>query len=129
MFWQADDVENKHFFVGLSYVGNDDTQSSDVSVSTDVFMKLISPVFQLVCNVASDNFSPDLAWYDGSLKRRAVAWEKCHKTGSSRKSKKKKELHKKEVFRFDRETPIMLASCQCKSNANVAILSCLHPDV
>ena len=65
MFWQANDVENKHFFVGFSYAEKDDTQSLEVSVSTDVFMKLMGPVFQLVCNVTCDKLftSLGLVWW------------------------------------------------------------------
>jgi len=56
----SNDVENKHFFVGFSYAEKDDTQSLEVSVSTDVFMKLMGPVFQLVCNVTCDKLFTSL---------------------------------------------------------------------
>ena len=62
-FWLAVDVENKYLFNGFPYVGKDDTRSLDVSVPTDVVLKLISPVFQQGYNVTCDNFftSLDLA--------------------------------------------------------------------
>jgi len=80
----------KHFFAGLSYVGNDDTLSSDVSVSTDVVMKLKGPNFQLGFNVTCDDFFTSLTWHSHSLKRRAVSLEQCHKTRSSRRVQKEK---------------------------------------
>ena len=59
-FWLAVDVENKYLFNGFPYVGKDDTRSLDVSVPTDVVLKLISPVFQQGYNVTCDNFFTSL---------------------------------------------------------------------
>jgi len=56
-------------------------------------------------------------------------WSDATKPEVPEESKKKKELYKIEVFRFDREMPIMLALCQCKSKTHMAILSNLHPAV
>jgi len=61
-FWLVADVENKYFFDGFSYVGKDDTQSSDVSVPADVVMKLMGPIFQLGCLLRVIIFSPHLTW-------------------------------------------------------------------
>jgi len=55
----AVDFENKDFFDELSYVGKDDRHSPDVSVPTDVVMKL-GQIFQLDCIVTCDNFFTSL---------------------------------------------------------------------
>ena len=43
--------------------------------------------------------------------------------------KKKTELYKTEVFRYDGQTAITLISYQCKAAKNVAVLNSLHPDI
>jgi len=48
-------------------------------------------------------FSPNLTWYSDSLKRSAVSLDQCHRTVSSGRVQKDKELYKTEVFRFDSE--------------------------
>ena len=54
-FWLAVDVESEQFLNGLLYIGK-------VSVSTDVVIKLIAPLFQGGYNITCDNFSPHLTW-------------------------------------------------------------------
>ena len=116
-FWLAVDVENKYLFNGFSYVGNDDTRSSDMSVPTDVVMKLMAPLFQQGYNVTCDNYFISLGL---ALK---LAEKKCSLVGTLRQNrrevpeecKKKKELHETEVFRYDNQTAITLTSYQCKA--------------
>jgi len=62
-FWLTTDVQNKYLFNGFPYVSKDETRNSDVSVSTDVVLKLMAPLFQQGYNVICDNFftSLDLA--------------------------------------------------------------------
>ena len=45
-FWMAVDVETKYLFDGFLYVGKDESRSDDVSVPTDVVMKLMMPLFK-----------------------------------------------------------------------------------
>ena len=62
-FCLAVDLENKYLFNGFPYVRNDDTRSSDMSVPTDVVLKLMAPLFQQGYSVTCDNYfiSLDLA--------------------------------------------------------------------
>ena len=43
-FWMAGEVESKYLYNGFPYLGKDSTRSEDVSVPTDVVMKLMSPL-------------------------------------------------------------------------------------
>ena len=45
-FWMAAEVENKNLYNGFPYLGKDSTRSGDVSVPTDVVIKLMSPLFK-----------------------------------------------------------------------------------
>jgi len=66
--------------------------SLDVSMPTDVLLKLMDPIIQQGYNVTCD-FSPHLTWHCDLLKRSGVLLNQCTKIRSSRESKKKK-LHK-----------------------------------
>ena len=130
-FWLAVDVENKYLFNGFPYVGKDDTRSSDLSVPTDVVLKLMAQLSQQGYNVTCDNYFTSLGL---ALK---LAEKKCSLVGTLRQNrrdvpeecKKKKELHETEVFRYEGQTAITLTSYQCKAAKNVAVLSSLHPDI
>ena len=125
-FWLAVDVENKYLFNGLPYVGKDETRKADVSVPTDVVLKLMAPLF-VTCN----NFFTSL---DLALR---LEEKRCSLVGTIRQNRKeileeckvKKQLHETEVFRHVTKSGITLTSYQCKSTKNVAILSSLHSDV
>jgi len=54
-FWIAADGETKYLFNAFPYVTKDESRSGDVSVSTDVVMKLMMPMFKKGHNVNSDN--------------------------------------------------------------------------
>jgi len=53
------DVETKYFFIGFLYVGKDESRSGDVSVPTDIVMKLMMPLFKNGHNVTSDREQPE----------------------------------------------------------------------
>ena len=59
-FWMAIDVETKYLFNGFPYVGKDESRSNDVSVPTDMVMKLMMPLFKKAHNVTSDNYFTSL---------------------------------------------------------------------
>ena len=59
-FWLAVDVENKCLFNRFSYLGKDDTRTSDMPVPTDVVLKLMAPLFQRGYNVTCDNYFASL---------------------------------------------------------------------
>ena len=94
-FWLAVDVENKYLFNGFPHVGNDDTSSSDMSVLTDVVLKLMAPLFQWGYNVTCDNYFTSLGL---ALKK---VEKKCSLVGTLRQNgrdvpeecKKKKKSH------------------------------------
>ena len=91
-FWLAVDVENKYLFNGFSYVGNDDTRDPDVSVPSDVVLKLMAPVFQAGYNVTCDNFFTSLIWHC-DLQRRSVALlEHCARTGKKSQKNARKSI-------------------------------------
>ena len=130
-FWLAVDVKNKYLYNDFPCVGNDDIRSSDMSVPTDIVLKLMAPLFEQGYNVTCDNYFTSLG-----LALKPVE-KKCSLVGTLRQNirkvpeecKKKKELHEIEVFRYDGETPVTLTSYQCKAAKNVAVLSSLHPDI
>ena len=45
-FWKAVDVERKYFYNGFPYLGKNEARSNDVSVPTDVALKLIDPLLK-----------------------------------------------------------------------------------
>ena len=59
-FWMAVDVETKYLFNGFPYVEKDESKSGDVSVPTDVVMKLMTPLFKKSHKVTSDNYLTSL---------------------------------------------------------------------
>jgi len=90
-FWLVVDVENKSFFDGLSYVGKDDMQSSDMSLPTDVVMRLMGQIFQLGCNITCGNFfTPlDLVQCLTEKKHNLIrTMPQCRKCQKSRKRKR-----------------------------------------
>ena len=44
-FWSAVHILNKYLFNGFSYVCKDEARNSNVSVPTDVVLKLMAPLF------------------------------------------------------------------------------------
>ena len=130
-FWLAVNVENKYLFNGFPYVGKDDTRSSDMSVPTDVVLKLMAPLFQQGYSVTCDNYftSLGLALKLAEKKSSLVGTLRQNRREVPEECKNKKELHETKVFRYDGQTAITLTSYQCKPAKNVAILSSLHPDI
>ena len=55
-FWMAVDVETKYLLNCFLYLGKDESRSGDVSVPTDVVMKLMMPLFKKSHNVTSNNY-------------------------------------------------------------------------
>ena len=52
----AVDVESKYFYNGFPYLGKNEARSNDVSVPTDVVLKLMDPLFRKGDNVTCDNY-------------------------------------------------------------------------
>ena len=71
-FWLAVDVKNKYLLNGFPYVGKKDTRSSDMSVPTDVVLKLMAPHFQQGYNVTCDNYFTSLGLALKLAEKRAV---------------------------------------------------------
>ena len=109
-FWVAVDVENN----GFPYVGKDDIRSSDMSVPTDVVLKLMAPLFQRDYNVTCGNYftSLGLALKLAEKKCSLVVTLRQNKREIPEECKKKKKLHETEVFRYDGQTAITLTSYQ-----------------
>ena len=59
-FWMAVDVETKYLFNGFLHVGKNESRSDDVSVPTDVVIKLMMLLFKKGHNVTSDNYFTSL---------------------------------------------------------------------
>ena len=77
-FWMAVDVESKYFYNGFPYLGNNEARSNDVSVPTDVVLKLMDPLFKKSYNVTSDKYFTSLSL---SLK---LAQNNCSLVGTIR---------------------------------------------
>ena len=59
-FWMAVDVETKYLFNGFLYAGKDESRSDDVSVPTEVVMKIMMPLFKKGHDITSDNYFTSL---------------------------------------------------------------------
>ena len=59
-FWKAVNVETKYLFNDFSYAKKDQSRSGDVSVPTDVVMKLMTPLFKKSHNITSDSYFTSL---------------------------------------------------------------------
>ena len=59
-FWVAAEVESKYLYNRFPCLGKNSTRSGDVSASTDVVMKLMSPLFKKRHNVTCDNYFTSL---------------------------------------------------------------------
>ena len=116
-FWLAVDVENKYLFNGFLYVGKDDTRSSDMPVPTDVVLKLMALLFQWGYNVTCDNYftSLGLALKLVEKKYSLVGTLRRNRREVPEECKKKKEVHKTKVFRYNGQTAITFTSYQCKA--------------
>ena len=55
-FWMPVYVKTNYLFNGFLYVGKDESRSDNVSVPTDVMMKLMMPLFKKDHNLTSDNY-------------------------------------------------------------------------
>lgn len=130
-FWLAVDVENKYLFNGFPYLGKDDTRSADVSVATDVVMKLMKPLFMKGYNVTCDNYFTSLNL------AKLLAKNQCSLVGTIRqnrreipdRAKAKKSALETEVFKTTSDLGVTLTSYQCKLSKSVLVLSTLHPNV
>ena len=132
-FWMAIDDETKCLFSGFPYVGKDECRSGDVSVPTDVVMKLMMPLFKKAHNVTSDNYFTSL---DLCLR---LAKQGCSLVGTIRLNRKKLPNNLQEICSLHGTTIIKLADAavatvtitkyQYKKSKSVNILSLLHPNV
>ena len=81
-FWMTVDVESKYFCNGLAYLGKNEARSNDVSVPTDVVLKLMDPLFKKSYNVTCNNYFTSLPL---SLK---LTQNNCSLVGSIRHNRK-----------------------------------------
>ena len=132
-FWMAVDVETKYLFNGFPYVGKDESRSGDVSVPTDVVMKLMMPLFKKGHNITSDNYFTSL---DLCLR---LAKQGCSLVGTIRSNRREIPNNLQETCNLHDTTIVKLADAavatvtitkyQCKKSKSVNILSSLHPNV
>ena len=132
-FWMGVDVETKYLFNGFPYVGKDESRSGDVSVPTDVMMKLMMPLFKKSHNVISDNYCKSL---DLSLLR---AKQGCSLVGTIRLNRRELPNNLRGICSQHDTTIVKLADAtvatvtittyQCKKSKSVNVLSSLHPNV
>ena len=129
----AVDVETKYLFNGFQYVRKDESRSSDVSVPTDVVMKLMMPLFKKGHNVTSDNYFSSL---DLCLR---LAKQCCSLVGTLRSNQREISNNLKETCSLHDITIIKLADAaiatvtitkyQWKKSKSVNVLSSLHRNV
>ena len=121
-FWMAVDVETKYLFNGVPYSGKDESRLDNVSVSTSVVIKLMSPLFERSYNVICDNYFTSL---DLSLR---LAHEKCAIVGTICGNRREvpevlkvtRPLHETVVLKSNALT---ITTYQCKRFKSVNILS------
>ena len=130
-FWMAVDVEGRYFYNGFPYLGKNEARSKDVSVLTDVVLKLKNPLFKTGYNVTCDNYFTSLPF---SLK---LAQNNCSLVGTIRHNRKetpntlktKRKLHDTVIGKSNEDIPVTITFYQCKKSKSVNILSNLHPSV
>ena len=103
----------------------------EVSVSTSVVMKVISPLFGRGNNVTCENYFTSL---DLSLrlvhKRCSIVKMICRNQREVPEVlKTTKALHKTVVLKSTRSTAVTITTYQCKSFKSVSILNTFHPYV
>ena len=129
----AVDVETKYLFNNFPYVRKNESRSGDVSVLTDVVMKLKMPLFKKGHNVTSDNNFTSL---DLCLR---LAKQGCSLVGTIQSNRREIPNNLKETCSLHDTTIVKLADTtvatititkyQCKKSKSVNILSLLHPNV
>ena len=129
----AADVETKYLFNGFPYVGKDESRSGDVSVPTDVVIKLMMPLFKKGHNVTSDNYFTSL---DLCLR---LAKQGCSLVGTIRSNRREIpnslqetcSLHDTSIVKLadSAVATVTITKYQCKKSKSVNILSSLHPNV
>ena len=102
-FRLAVDIENKYLFNNIPYIGKDDTRSSDMPVLTHVVMKLMAPLFRRGYNVTYDNYFTSLGLALKLVEKKFSLFGKLcqNEREVTEECKKKKNLHKTEVFSND----------------------------
>ena len=132
-FWMVVDVETKYLFNGFPYVGKDESMSGDVSMPTDIVMKVMMPLFKKDHKVTSYNYFTPL---DLCLR---LAKQDCSLVGTIRLNQREIPNNLKETYSLHDTTIVKLADAniarvtittyQCKKSKSVNILSLLHPNV
>ena len=130
-FWMAVDVQSQYFCNGFPYLKKNKARSNDVSVLTDVVLKLMDPLFKKSYNVTCNNYFTSLLL---SLK---LAQNNCSLVGTIRHNRKeipnilktKQKLHDTVIVKSKENIAVTITSYQCKKSKSVNILSTLHPSV
>ena len=132
-FWMAVDVETKYLFNDFPYIGKDESRSDDVSVPTDVVMKLMMPLFKNGHNVTSDNYFTSL---DLCLRLAKQGWSLVGIIRSNRKEipsnlQETCSLHDTIIVKLADAAvaTVIITKYQCKKSKPVNILSSLHSNV
>ena len=131
-FLMVVDVATKYLFNGFLYLGKDEIMSDDISVPTDVVMKLIMLMFKKGHNVTGDNYFTSL---DFCLR---LAKQGCCLVCTIRSNRKEIRNYLQETYSLHDTTIVKLADAavatvsitkyQCKKSKSVNILSSLHPN-
>ena len=130
-FWMAVDAESKYFYNDFPYLGKNEARSNDVSVPTDVILKLIDPLFKKGYNITCDNCFMSLPL---SLK---LAQNNCSLVDTICHNQKeilnilktKQKLHDTVIVKSKEDIAVTITSYQYKKSKSVDILSTLHPSV
>ena len=129
-FWLLVDVEHKYLYNGFPYLGRDANRQATNSLSADVVLKLMNPLFGGGYNVICDN-------YFSSLKvSNSLMENKCSFVGTVRQNRRelprealvKQDVYDTKIF-IETEKETSLTAYQCKKNKKVLLLSSLHKDV
>ena len=116
------DVESKYFYNGFPYLGKNEARSNDVSVPTDVVLKLMDPLFKKGYNVTCDNYFTSLPL---SLK---LPHNNCSLVGTIRHNRKeipnvlktKQKLHDTVIVKSKKDIAVTITLINAK-NQNQSI--------
>ena len=119
----AVDVESKYFYSGFPYLGKNEARSNDVSIPTDVVLKLRDPLFKKGYDVTCDNYFTSLPF---SLK---LATSNCSLVGTIRHNRKeipiilktKRKLHDIVIVKSKEDIAVTIISYQCKKSKSVNV--------
>ena len=126
-FWLLVDVEHKYSYNGFPYLGRDANRQATTSLSADVVLKLMNPLFGGGYNVICNNYFSSLKVSNSLMKNICsfIGKVRQNRRELPRKALVKQDVHDTKIF-IETEKGTSLTACQCKKIKKNLLL---HKDV